>query len=91
MAEPYLFPVSILKDIEPWLTEYFAYQRFHIQPEIEQAFEAKYHRVEDFLKVNNEHINHIPHIHLAECDNQFLDKLEAIINKYSPFENEEKI
>ena len=46
MAEPYLFPVSILKDIEPWLTEYFAYQRFHIQPEIEQAFEAKYHRVE---------------------------------------------
>ena len=53
MAEPYLFPVSILKDIEPWLTEYFAYQRFHIQPEIEQAFEAKYHRVEDFLKVNN--------------------------------------
>ena len=66
-------------------------QRFHIQPEIEQAFEAKYHRVEDFLKVNNEHINHIPHIHLAECDNQFLDKLEAIINKYSPFENEEKI
>ena len=34
MAEPYLFPVSILKDIEPWLTEYFAYQRFHIQPEI---------------------------------------------------------
>ena len=43
MAEPYLFPVSILKDIEPWLTEYFAYQRFHIQPEIEQAFEAKYH------------------------------------------------
>ena len=62
------FPVSILKDIEPWLTEYFAYQRFHIQPEIEQAFEAKYHRVEDFLKVNNEHINHIPHIHLAECD-----------------------
>lgn len=50
MAEPYLFPVSILKDIEPWLTEYFAYQRFHIQPEIEQAFEAKYHRVEDFLK-----------------------------------------
>ena len=91
MAEPYLFPVFILKDIEPWLTEYFAYQRFHIQPEIEQAFEAKYHRVEDFLKVNNEHINHIPHIHLAECDNQFLDKLEAIINKYSPFENEEKI
>ena len=80
MAEPYLFPVSILKDIEPWLTEYFAYQRFHIQPEIEQAFEAKYHRVEDFLKVNNEHINHIPHIQLAECDNQFLDKLEAIIN-----------
>ena len=72
MAEPYLFPVSILKDIEPWLTEYFAYQRFHIQPEIEQAFEAKYHRVEDFLKVNNEHINHIPHIHLAECDNQLL-------------------
>ena len=41
MAEPYLFPVSILKDIEPWLTEYFAYQRFHIQPEIEQAFEAR--------------------------------------------------
>ena len=38
MAEPYLFPVSILKDIEPWLTEYFAYQRFHIQPEIEQYF-----------------------------------------------------
>ena len=91
MAEPYLFPVSILKEIEPLLTEYFAYQRYHIQPEIEQAFEAKYHKVEDFLKVSNEHIDHITHIHLAECDNQFLDKLEAIINKYSPFENEEKI
>ena len=88
MAEPYLFPVSILKDIEPWLTEYFAYQRFHIQPEIEQAFEAKYHRVEDFLKVNNEHINHIPHIHLAECDNQFLDKLEAIIKEELPEYNQ---
>lgn len=91
MAGPYLFPVSILKDIEPWLTEYFAYQRYHIQPEIEQAFEAKYNKVEDFLKVSNEHIDHITHIHLAECDNSFLDKLEAIINKYSPFENEEKI
>ena len=32
MAEPYLFPVSILKDIEPWLTEYFAYQRFLEKP-----------------------------------------------------------
>ena len=91
MAEPYLFPISILKEIEPWLTEYFAYQRYHIQPEIEQAFEAKYHKVEDFLKVSNEHIDHITHIHLAECDHQFLDKLETIINKYSPFENEEKI
>ena len=96
MVEPYLFPVSILKDIEPWLTEYFAYQRYHIQPEIEYTFEAKHRNVQDLIRATNdkenpEHIDHITHIHLAECDNQFLDKLEAIINKYSPFENEEKI
>lgn len=96
MAESYLFPVSILKEIEPLLTEYFAYQRYHIQPEIEYAFEAKHPSVAELIrattdKENQEHIDHITHIHLAECDNQFLDKLEAIINKYSPFENEEKI
>lgn len=92
MAEPYLFPVSILKDIEPWLTEYFAYQRYHIQPEIEQAFENIYNTKAKYLEVKDrEYIDCIQNIHLYECDNQFLDKLEVIINKYSPFENEEKI